>query len=213
MLGSNVEQMVREIVLGKIIANEMFTAHDVTRAVRAETGRNVDVPHHDVKLIVHEMFETGKFNPDYRRHEADFPGVSPRPWIYHNAIDDYKTYKRPADKDTVPAKPGLSISVGTLPPGSDLCHVDARETLLIPNRHIKSLNLDFGNKAYVYGDVLANCLFLTGSPPPTGDFGEYLVDKAKNVRITQGCLSRLGCGGTKYLVRLEDGLVKITRQG
>lgn len=200
------QQLVREAVLLKASHGNMFTAHDITRAVRTKLGRRVEVPHHDVKLIVHEMFEGNNIGSDYTRTMAIFPGVSPLPWIYHKVSDDPRSYKRP--DDALPKSPfGGSISVGS---PSDMCLVDARETLCIPARHIRAIDLKFGSTAYVRGD--SEFVFVS-KEKPTDDHAHYVVDHNNNVRITQGTLRRFGQAGSEFYVETEGNQIKITRMG
>jgi hypothetical protein len=64
---------------------EMFTAYDITLAVREE---GVQVPHRDVRAVVHRTFAQGLFPEEYARTLCDVGGDRGPAWIYHRPCDD-----------------------------------------------------------------------------------------------------------------------------
>jgi hypothetical protein len=213
------EKLAEEIILLKASNGEMFTAHDVTRAVRHQVGPHVDIPHHEVRLLVHNLFEKGQVGTDYARSLVPFPGANPVPFVYHRTTDDPATYKRPDDSTLSPSPfTGNSITVGTPPPPlsitnikEEICHADARDTLCVPAKYIKGIGLAKGYKAYVWSDPLNSCAVLSLVVPDQEHF-EYTVDHGHNVRITQHCLSSCGQSGKKYAVGLREGIITIKKE-
>ena len=214
MIDFSTEQLVEQVALLKATNGEMFTAHDVTRVIRSQLGRGVNIVHAEVRDLVHGLYEAGKLGSDYSRTLANFPGVSPLPWIYHRTTDDSTRYRRPSDDAPPNPFQGISVAPAVATPPLDeesVCHVDARETLCIPAKFIRAIGLQAGCPAYIYSDFLNNCVRLIGILP-AGDYAEYVVDRNENVRITQYALQKCGLGGEEYLIEQAGNAVKITRQ-
>lgn len=82
-------QLIDRIVQDKIQAGEMFTAYDVTLEARRRGG---NVRHNDVRDLVHEFFEQGRFGAGYNRSLIDV-GAPVKPFLYHRFSDDPNQYK------------------------------------------------------------------------------------------------------------------------
>ena len=80
---------VRNAVTEKVNANEMFTAFDITKAVRQSGGRAY---HSQVKGIVHGMFQNGEMT-GYDRMVVDLPNSPGRPYLYYPPTADPSTYQ------------------------------------------------------------------------------------------------------------------------
>ena len=80
---------VRDAVMEKVNANEMFTAFAITRAVR-QAG--VNTYHSQVKGIVHAMFTGGEMTA-YDRTIIDLPNNPGRPYLYFPPTADPSTYQ------------------------------------------------------------------------------------------------------------------------
>ena len=59
-----VTSTILEILDQKVNDQEVFTAYDVTKDVRAKMGRSVSVPHNSVRAVVVQEFASGRI-PDY----------------------------------------------------------------------------------------------------------------------------------------------------
>lgn len=79
---------VKKVVMDKVNANEMFTAFDITKAVR---NNGVKAYHSQVKGVVHSMFQNGEMQ-GYSRNVVDIPNVSGRPFLYFPPTSDPSTY-------------------------------------------------------------------------------------------------------------------------
>lgn len=80
---------VRQAVTDKVNANEMFTAFDITKAIR-QTGARAY--HSQVKGIVHGMFQNGEMT-GYDRTTIDLPNNPGRPFLYFPPTADPSTYQ------------------------------------------------------------------------------------------------------------------------
>lgn len=211
MFVNEIEQVVSE----KVQRGDLFTAFDVTKAVRQIVGRSTPVPHNEVKSEVHNLFANGHMGSDYVRNLGNLPLAAgiPQPWIYHRNTDDPSTYGSGIPQLTpasvvvaVPAPPAASVD----PDGQDdgvnktadgTYKVDARETLCVPKSLLTGCGLNPGDEAYVSADPLAGCVVVSKSPPDAtvlSQLSTYTVDKYGNVRITQFALQKGGVGGKEF---------------
>jgi hypothetical protein len=83
------EPMLLEAIAGeverKVVAGEMFTALDVSRALRV---RGYWARHGHIKRAVHDLFACGYMGPEYRRTLCDVGGYGGPAWVYHAAKHD-----------------------------------------------------------------------------------------------------------------------------
>jgi hypothetical protein len=75
---------------GRIAGGEMFTAWDITRQVRAESGARV--PHGLVRQVVHQCFFAGGMGADYTRTLCHVGGDHGPAWVYHRQTDHPEEY-------------------------------------------------------------------------------------------------------------------------
>lgn len=211
---------VQQVVTEKTQRGEMFTAFDVTKAVRemvnasdrAAGNPRQNIPHNEVKQEVHYLFSNGQMGPDYVRNLGNLPlapGID-QPYIYHRNTDDHTAYGSGIPQLAV--TPAQAISGGTAPDpdgGDDGVNktadgtykVDARETLCVPKSLLSGCGLNSGDEAYVSADPLAGCIVVSKSPPDATvltQLSTYTVDKYGNVRITQFALQKGGVGGKEF---------------
>src|SRR5262245_50024005 len=93
-----------DVVTDFVRDNKMFTAWDVTIAVRKRTQDRVQ--HFEVKKEVHGFFGKGGMS-NYSRTLANLPNVgNTQPWIYHPTNADASLYTgTPVDAGSAPATP------------------------------------------------------------------------------------------------------------
>ncbi len=106
MADAATKRMVEALVEEHVKANEMFTAFDITLAVRKIGG---NVRHQEVRDLVHEIYEQGRMGAAYTRSLIDV-GAPTRPYLYHRYSDDPSSYRTPATTAPVtppPPAPGL----------------------------------------------------------------------------------------------------------
>jgi retron-type reverse transcriptase len=104
MADAATRRMVEQIVEENVAHGDMFTAFDVTLAVRKIGG---NVRHQEVRDLVHELYEQGRMGAAYTRSLVDV-GAPTRPYLYHRYSDDAASYRIPTSSP--PATP-------TAPPG------------------------------------------------------------------------------------------------
>jgi hypothetical protein len=203
MCDSATQQVIEQVVSDKVQKNELFTAFDVTTAVRKQqSGR---VFHSEVKKAVHKLYDSGVMGPDYTRSVAVNLNVSPQPFLYHPMSADATEYGQ-----VNPTVAGPTVADVTSDDDSDedeeddgdgvkSCKVDGRNTLCIPAPLLRSAGFKSGDPAYVSLDTIGNCLVVTRKPS-ANLLSQYTVDSYDNVRITQYVLQRGGIGGKKFNV-------------
>lgn len=215
-------QLVEQIVLEKAQAGEMFTAYDVTRAVRQKVGRSVNVPHNDVKQEVHTMFANQQIGTDYTRSLGNLAGLQTQPWIYHRTTDDPANYMGVPTGGPATVPPVVQTPTATPTDGPDdgvnqtpdgTYKVDARGTLCVPKSLLEAADLNPGDEAHVSADPLAGCLVVTKSPPDgtLTDLSSYTVDKYGNVRITQYTLGNGGIAGQEFAIDGDSNRVYVRK--
>lgn len=225
---------IEQVVQDKVQKGELFTAFDVTKAVRQQVGRGTNVPHHEVKSEVHNLFANGQMGSDYTRTLGCLPlaGGVPQPWIYHRNTDNAANYgsgipqlapvAAPTAASTVIPVPAVTND-GTDPDSTDdgvnktpdgVYRTDARDTLCVPKSLLTAVGLNPGDEAYVSSDPLAGCVVVSKSQPDTTvltQLSTYTVDKYGNVRITQFALQNGGVGGKEFDIEGDSKQVYVRK--
>ena len=216
-------QVIEKTTQDKTSKGEMFTVHDITRAVRTEVGRRVNVQHREVRQEVHGLFASAQFGSDYTRSLANFAGVNPQPWIYHRTTDDPTSYvsmlgiknsapdpasltgiSPPQDADA------LDDAINKQPDGA--FNVDGRGTLCLPASLVRQAGLTPLDEAYVAQDLVNNAVVLSKNEQPSlTQLSKYTVDSYANVRITQHTLQKAGLGGKTFDIELVNGAVQVKK--
>jgi retron-type reverse transcriptase len=111
MADSATKQLVAQIVEEKVVHGEMFTAYDITVQAR-KLGSNVR--HHEVRDLVHELYEQGRMSAAYTRSLINV-GAPTQPYLYHRYSDNPGSYRTPAptSPSTTPA-PAPPVAPGIL---------------------------------------------------------------------------------------------------
>jgi len=76
------ERVVKIFIFQKILADESFTAHDITRALRSSIGPGAKIRHDDVRIMVHCLMDRDSdiAAQNYQRDlDRSLPGL---PWRY-----------------------------------------------------------------------------------------------------------------------------------
>jgi len=106
-MDSMVQTAIESLVEQKAQAGQMFTAYDITQAVRQQVGRGVDVPHNSVRDEVHALYGDMSSNYSYTRSFIRLTNGQ-EAWLYHPVTDDPYTYPLAAQ----PATPVAQTTVG-----------------------------------------------------------------------------------------------------
>lgn len=222
---------VNEVVQEKVQKGELFTAFDVTKAVRelvnakdrSAGNPRQSIPHNEVKQEVHYLFSNGQMGSDYVRNLGSLPlaaGIQ-QPWIYHRNTDNASSYGSDIPQLAVTPAQAIPGGVAPDPDGADdgvnktadgTYKVDARETLCVPKSLLAACNLNSGDEAYVSADPLAGCVVVSKSPPDAtvlSQLSTYTVDSYNNVRITQHVLQKAGLDGKVYSIELSGNAIQV----
>lgn len=187
----------------KVQAGEMFTAHDVTVAVRGRLGR---ADHEQVKAAVHDYYNRGGMGIAYTREPVALyrNGTLARPFLYHRSADDVSQYSR-TDAPAVTTTPATFASpmVRRTKPGvlSDR-PADARQSLSIPATLVRNIGARPGQTVYATPDN--NAVVVSMTPPPGTSNTSYTVDCHGQIRLTRRVLRQAGVLGTTYDLE-QDG--------
>lgn len=84
---SSLVPVVEQVVNDKVVAGEMFTAHDVTLDVR---GRGHRAGHAEIRTAVHDYYGRGGMGVAYTRSTITVPGGTP--FLYHRLVDDPSSF-------------------------------------------------------------------------------------------------------------------------
>ena len=89
-MNGTIETAIRDTVTKYVNDGFMFTAFDVTRAVRLALGKGTYVSHSEVNGIVQTMFN----NSEMGSHVRDLVsvGTGTQPWLYYNPACDLSDY-------------------------------------------------------------------------------------------------------------------------
>jgi len=219
-------QVIEQKVQEKTNSNEMFTAHDITRAVRQQVGRGTNVAHREVKQEVHTLFANTGMPSHYTRSLANLAGVNPQPWIYHPDTSDPSTYVSTLGVANAPAPDPASLT-GVTPPTQDAdalddainkqpdgaFNVDGRGTLCLPASLVRQAGLTPLDEAYVAQDLVNSAVVLSKNQQPSlTQLSKYTVDSYSNVRITQATLQKAGLGGKTYDIEFTNGAVQVKKK-
>lgn len=197
MCDTATQQLIEQTVSDKVQKNELFTAFDVTTAVRKQSSGRVF--HNEVKKVVHKLYDSGVMGPDYTRSVAVNLNVSPQPFLYHPMSADPTQYGQvQSDPNDAVASNGATSDDSDGDDEEDEPYgVDGRNTLCIPSMFLRALGFKNGDTAYISLDTMGNSLVVT-KKPLANLLSRYTVDSYDNVRITQYVLQRGGIGGKKF---------------
>lgn len=115
---SGLVAVVEATVDDHIQSGQMFTAHDITLAVR---GKGHKAPHNDVRDAVHDYYSRGGMGIAYTRSNISVPGGNPI--LYHQSTDDPLSYSnvrgavQPVQNNTISIPANLTAPVSA--PASD----------------------------------------------------------------------------------------------
>lgn len=116
---SSLVPVVEQVVNDKVVAGEMFTAHDVTLDVR---GRGHRAGHAEIRTAVHDYYGRGGMGVAYTRSTITVPGGTP--FLYHRLVDDPSNFSHIRGLNTnVPTSATI-----TVPPAGNTSDSDADDS-------------------------------------------------------------------------------------
>ncbi len=80
MVDLDTAMRITAAVRARVVWGEMFSAYDITRAVREQ---GVFLRHDDGRAVVHDLFEQNLMGADYCRTLVDFGGERGPAFLYH----------------------------------------------------------------------------------------------------------------------------------
>ena len=188
MCDAQTEAAVKDMVNELTGDSQMFTAFDVTKAVRANGLR---VKHNDVRGVVHAMYNCYEMDSDYQRTSHTLPNGESA-FVFHDMHDDLNYYdsdaiKGPAAKAAPVAKPAPKV----VAPVSNAVATglkysmspDGRNRICVPAKALRAIGLRDGDEVGVF--VERNSIRLGHFAMPDAT---YYVDKSGNVRLTSSLL-------------------------
>lgn len=232
MSNASLIPVVESVVDEKVLAGELFTAHDITLEIRQRGHR---AGHGEIRDAVHDYYARGGLGVAYSRTIISISGNG-NPFLYHRGADDPSTYQNirgnniavpnfssiqndddDDDDDDVQAVAippsllsGLS-DVPDVPVNNQVIKsriVDGRGTLSIPAPIIRQLG--FKPRQKVYAVVVTDGVDVVATQPPADVlYRRYTVDDHQQVRLTQSLLQRAGIAGKQYDVEQLNNKVVV----
>jgi hypothetical protein len=113
MTDAAILKVIEAVAKEKSGNGDMFTAHEITKAVR---GKGHRLAHRDGRDAVHDLYSRGEFGIAYTRTQVDI-GQQAWPWLYHKTADDPSTFVA-YDGSNPKGQPSASPSPVATVPGS-----------------------------------------------------------------------------------------------
>lgn len=202
-----IRQLVEDAIDEKINSGDMFTAFNITRAVRSDGTR---ARHEDVKSVVHQIFNSGKMG-NYTRSQINVAGANIQPFLYHPVGADITEYDPGADRPQKPAHAPAPTSTPSDPADDDSDDGILRRTgregyLYIPGVMVRDIGLNKSEKAHVYRSGSQVLISKSDDVSKGTLLGIYSVDVKGNVRLHA---NQLPSGGPNYRVKVSNGDVVV----
>jgi hypothetical protein len=106
MLTATGSQLILDVLAQFQLQDRVFTAYDITQAVRAKTSERIDHP--DVQSLVHDQWTNGDFDDHYERDDMVQLDVSGKPFaiVYYPDIKESSDHPK-ALSQPMPANPQI----------------------------------------------------------------------------------------------------------
>lgn len=107
MATATASQLILDVLAAFQLQDRVFTAYDVTQAVRAKTSENIR--HSEVQDIVHGEWMNGDFDDNYERNDMVQLDVSGKPFaiVYYPDIKNWSDHPK-AIAQPMPAAPAIA---------------------------------------------------------------------------------------------------------
>lgn len=216
MVDSKTQTCIDAVVREKIQAKELFTAFDISNAVKVmlrNSGEFDGSIHRHKNMrdwVNHTIYEIMSYFHDlnYIRTLCDVSSTE-KAFVYHPANVNASTYVGAGIANPVPVSPyvdptAINAQVATTSvinnSTSDVKMPDARGTLCVPSQLLKDAGFSTYGAAYVYKQV--DCLLISPNvlPAVSNYDAYYTVDHSSNVRITKYTLEKCGLISTKGFI-------------
>lgn len=189
-----IKKYTKDVVNDFIDKGKMFTAYDVTRAVRSA---GIECYHNQVRDIVHTLYKNQEMDCEYSRNAININGASP--YVYHHYMDDPNTY----DSNVLTPKDD-SNATDQSEKDSTYVFADHRGRIYIGPNFIRKLGVEPGDTVYVYSVADGEITVSDMSPGLLG-VKTYTVDKDNAIRIGLSVHRAAGLKGEIFEVSFEGG--------
>jgi hypothetical protein len=218
-------------ILGVFTTSQtMFTAYDVTLAIRAQVGHSVNIKHDEVKSEVHAQYRRGILGSDYERTSVNIntPSGLTTALVYHHYSDDAQTYQPSVVPNQIVAQaaqaastPRINSVAPTLTSGQNQTAtsgakitrhmtnggtyaIDSRKRVRTPKDLMVKAGFNAGDTVYVLVDKSANRAEVRRYAP-TPSVGQTV--KALTVDVYNNLLFKPGFSASKFAFAVNrDGL-------
>lgn len=228
MCSPKIMRMIEDIIEMKMIAEDMFTAFDVTLDLQQ---RGVRKRHRELRNDIKRVADATTLRYQYQSSLVNLKGINARAMLYYKYgadIDSYQptiranqsqangngngngrsrsrgTYPMPVHQhlsSIIPAQYGFSNVKKSL---------DGRSRVCVPARLSSSVGFEPGDKVHFIYDHQNNSLLLTKNAQTNtiSNTQAYTVEKYRNVRITLSKLQAISTG-----LASQDYLLSISPDG
>jgi hypothetical protein len=190
--------LVKQVVTNRVDADEMFTAFDISLAVKEiakKTGQQAE-RHRDMKGAIHAEMQNYLASGVYRRELVNV-GAPTKAFLYFPDGADPSDYVPVGHQKSVstvqpaalPSPPPVATDDSDDDDEGDGRRVDARGSLSVPSHLVLSRGLNSGDRIFVRPD---NGNLVVSQVDNGNATTSYVVDKNHNIRITQSQLAGSG---------------------
>ncbi len=200
------EQKIKDKVWDKVRDTEIFTAFDITKAVRDENP-NMDVLHYEVRTVVHDMFENDEFfdGEDYVRTLVKLK-CGPQALVFHTSDKNATDHPEAAlpISSALPCGPAANDDGVVQPVIDGVNDIDDDDNVASPS--VKGYRSDSRGRFCIRKDALTDIGVTSGyafvsmqsgklivASPTSGiraTWKRLLVDEHGNLRIAPSNLAR-----------------------
>lgn len=200
-MDNEIKDLVLGIVRENVAKRLLFTAHDVTRAARGKTRKNVR--HEESKAEVHAEMQASLSSGSYLRDLIDV-GKPDMPYLYYPAGEDPSNYVGQGSGRFAAI---ANMAPAALPAGDSDRRQDGRGRITVPNTLLRDIGLRHKNIAYVVADAGKLTVF---AREPDDYTASYYMDKDDNIRISGVVVQQANLNAKSYDFSVENDTVVIT---
>lgn len=211
-MDDSIKSVVRNVVDEFVQADRLFTAYDVTKAVRVRAGRSTNVRHNEAKEEVHALLEPQLNAGLYKRELRNFGAGEPA-WVYYPDGEDPNTYDPHNTQRSVVrvAQVAQRAAAPQLPPASDdedePATQDGRGRVCVPAKFLRDIGLKYGMRAFVVADKEKLVVY---KKQPTVPFAaSYRVDAHNNLRVGHNVVELANLANKKYRFEKKGDTVEV----
>lgn len=198
----------------------MFSAFDVTKTIRANVGKNVFIPHTEVREVVSSMYEDGSMG-QYVRDLAKM-GSSSEAWVYYHPVSDINDYDSDwinsnPNQDGMKADKDSSNSSTSMPPltldvdvGGNTLKVHNKDSIVNPSSPIQKAITAIKNFKSPFAKAIDSCSGQISSDPNinASKYKYHKLTKEGRLNIPKSILDKVIANSNKmlYIKRNQSNL-------